>query len=227
MLLLKLIGGVISPVVIFGALLFLPAGTLDWWRAWVFLGVVLACGAGTMAVVFRNNEELLDERYKGPIQKGQPLADKIVANLFVFSFFGVILLIPLDVFRFHVMGTPGPVVSFAGLVLFVAGWVLISVTFSENTFGAPVVRHQEERDQTVIDTGLYAVVRHPMYTSVFLLVPGMALWLGSYAAALCIIILAALIAVRIVFEEQFLKRELPGYEAYTRKVRYRMIPFVW
>src|SRR5271155_651054 len=104
MLLLKLIVSAVAPVFIFGALLFLPAGTLDWWRAWIFLGVVLVCSAATMALVFRNNEALLDERYKAPIQKGQPLADKIVANLFVFSFLGVILLIPLDVFRFHVMG---------------------------------------------------------------------------------------------------------------------------
>ncbi|MGO9453217.1 MAG: methyltransferase family protein [Candidatus Binataceae bacterium] len=227
MLLLKLIVSAIAPVFIFGALLFLPAGTLDWWRAWIFLGVVLACGAGTMVGVFRSNEALLDERYKSPIQEGQPLADKIIANLFVLSFLGVIALIPLDVFRFHVMGTPGPVISCGGLVLFVAGWVLISMAFRENTFAAPVVKHQEERHQTVIDTGLYAVVRHPMYTSVFLLLPGMALWLGSYAAALVAIVPVMLIAVRIIFEEQFLKRELPGYEAYTRKVRYRMIPFVW
>ncbi|HEY6421472.1 MAG TPA: isoprenylcysteine carboxylmethyltransferase family protein [Candidatus Binataceae bacterium] len=218
MLIVKLVTGVIAPVVIFGTLLFLPAGTLDWLPAWVFLGVIFACGTGTMIGVFRNNEELLDERYKGPTQKGQPLADKIIANLFVLSFLGVILLIPLDVFRFHLMGAPGPVVSFAGLVLFVAGWVLISVAFRENSFAAPVVKHQEERNQTVVDTGVYATVRHPMYTSVFLLLVGMALWLGSYAAALLAIVPIALIAVRIVFEERFLRRELPGYEAYTRKV---------
>ncbi|MGO9062060.1 MAG: methyltransferase family protein [Candidatus Binataceae bacterium] len=226
-LLLKLIGGAISPVVIWGALLFLPAPTLDWWRAWVFLGVVLACSSATMAGVFAHNEELLDERYRSPIQKEQPLADKIAATLLVLSFLGVMLFIPLDVFRFHAIRAPGPIISFVGLMLFAAGWVLIAMAFRENAFAAPVVKYQQERHQRTIDSGVYAIVRHPMYASVVPLLVGMSLWLQSYAAALLSIVPVAAVALRIVFEEEFLKRELPGYEAYTRKVRFRMIPLVW
>jgi protein-S-isoprenylcysteine O-methyltransferase Ste14 len=227
MLILKLIGGAIGPVIIWGALLFLPAGTFAWWQAWVFLAVVLACAAGTMAWVFVNNEALLNERYGSPLQKGQPLADKIVANIFVLSFFAVILFIPLDVFRFHVFAAPPLIVALAGLLVFVGGWLLIAIAMRENTFAAPVVKHQEERHQETIKTGVYAIVRHPMYTSVILLTPGMSLWLGSYAAALLSLVPIVLVAVRIVFEEQFLRRELPGYEDYTHQVRYRMVPFVW
>ena len=227
MLILKLIGGAITPVILWGALLFLPAGTFAWWQAWVFLGVVLACSTATMVWVFANNEALLNERYGSPLQKGQPLADKIVANIFVLSFFAVILFIPLDVFRVHALPPPPPLVAFAGLVLFVGGWLLIGTAMRENTFAAPVVKHQEERHQETIKTGVYAIVRHPMYTSVIMLTPGMAIWLGSYAAALFSIVPIVLVAVRIVFEEQFLRRELPGYEDYTRQVRYRMVPFVW
>ena len=227
MLILKLIGGAITPVILWGALLFLPAGTFAWWQAWVFLGVVLACSTATMVWVFANNEALLNERYGSPLQKGQPLADKIVANIFVLSFLAVILFIPLDVFRVHALPPPPPLVAFAGLVLFVGGWLLIGTAMRENTFAAPVVKHQEERHQETIKTGVYAIVRHPMYTSVIMLTPGMAIWLGSYAAALLSIVPIVLVAMRIVFEEHFLRRELPGYEDYTRQVRYRMVPFVW
>lgn len=227
MLLLKLVGGAVSPVIVFGLLLFLPAWSIDWWQAWVFLGVVLVCSSATMAWVFANNEELLDERYGSPIQQGQPLADKIIANLFVISFFALIICIPLDVFRFHFLAAPSPLVSFAGLLTFAAGWVLIATSMHENAFAAPVVKHQEERHQETIKTGAYAIVRHPMYTSVLMLAPGMALWLGSYTAAIFSLVPIVLIGVRIIFEERFLRRELPGYEAYTHQVRYRLVPFVW
>ena len=227
MRILKLVGATLAPVVLFGVALFVPAGTLHWWRAWGLLGVVLVCNAATMVWVFAGDEELLNERYGSPIQKGQPLADKIVTNLFVLSFFVMLLFIPADVFHFHVLDAPSFLVSFAGLLAFVAGWVLIASAMHENTFAAPVVKHQEERHQHTITTGVYAFVRHPMYTSVVLLAPGMALWLCSYAAALLSIVPIVLIAVRIVFEERFLRRELPGYEVYTHQVRYRLVPFVW
>jgi len=90
-----------------------------------------------------------------------------------------------------------------------------------------VVKHQKERKQTVIDSGVYARVRHPMYSSVILLLVGMALWLGSCAAALAAILPIALIGIRIIFEERFLRRELKGYDAYTARVRYRLIPYLW
>ena len=96
-----------------------------------------------------------------------------------------------------------------------------------NPFAVPVVRLQEERHQRVIDTGVYAVVRHPMYAGFVPMVVGPALWLESYVAALLAIVPIAVLAVRSVFEEQFLKRALKSYDAYTEKVRYRVIPFVW
>ena len=227
MLILKLVGATLAPVVLFGVALFVPAGTIHWPRAWMFLGVVLACNAVTMILVFATDEALLNERYGSSIQKGQPLADKIVANLFVLSFFVVLLFIPADVFHFHIFEPPFRLVSFAGLLMFVAGWILIASAMHENTFAAPVVKHQEERQQHTITTGVYAFVRHPMYTSVVLLAPGMALWLGSYAAAILSIVPITLIGVRIIFEERFLCRELPDYEAYMHHVRYRLVPFVW
>jgi protein-S-isoprenylcysteine O-methyltransferase Ste14 len=125
------------------------------------------------------------------------------------------------------MSKPATMVSSLGLLLFVAGWWIISLAFRENAFAAPVVKHQEERHQTVIDTGVYSIVRHPLYTGTALLLVGMPLWLESYAAAVLASVPIGLLAVRILFEERFLKRELKGYKAYTGRVRYRLIPWLW
>ena len=125
------------------------------------------------------------------------------------------------------MSKPVTMVSSLGLFLFVAGWWIISLSFRENAFAAPVVKHQEERRHTVIDTGVYSVVRHPMYMGATLLLVGMPLWLESYAAALLAIIPIGLLTVRILFEERFLRRELKGYEAYTDRVPWRLIPLLW
>lgn len=227
MFILKAISGVIVQLVIFGALLFIPAGTLHWWRAWVFLGVIFVCAAAMMVFVFPAREELFDQRLRFPIQKGQPLADKIILPLVIATFGGLLVFIPLDVFRFHLMGRPAALVSSLGLILFVAGWSIMSLVLWENPFAVSVVRIQPERHQTVIDTGLYGVVRHPMYAGAVLLLVGMPLWLESYAATLLASVPIAVLVARTLIEENLLKRELQGYEAYMRRVRYRLIPYVW
>jgi protein-S-isoprenylcysteine O-methyltransferase Ste14 len=219
--------GVIADLLIYGGLLFLPAATIHWWRAWVFLGVVLVGAVATMAWALRGDEELLQERWGAPIQRGQPLADKILTILLLVTYCGLIVFTPLDVFRFHLLGKPAAIASSLGLLLFVAGWCIFSLCLKENTFAAPVVKHQEERRQKVIDTGPYAVVRHPMYAAGILLMVGMPLWLESWAATLAAVAPSAVLVMRIFVEERLLKRELDGYEAYTRKVRHRLIPFVW
>jgi len=223
----KLIGGVLFNVAIFGGLLFLPAGTLDWWRAWVFVGVAFVATVASIVGVLRVNRDLLEERFKPPIQKGQPLADKIVVVLFITAFVGLIGFIPLDVFRFHLTAKPGTLVSSLGLALLVAGWWIMTLALRENAFAAPVVMHQEERQQTVVDSGVYGVVRHPMYAGAVPLLVGMGLWLESYAAAILASVPIGTLVLRILVEERFLRRELKGYDAYTERVRYRLIPFLW
>lgn len=223
----RLITGVIFNVASFGSALFLPAGTFAWWRAWVLLAVIFVATVATMLWVFRTREELLNERVKPIIQRGQPLWDKIILMLFLATYVGQIVFIPLDVFHFHLLRPPPVLVSSFGLILMVAGWMLVSLAFRENTFAAPVVKHQKERQQRVVDTGVYGLVRHPLYTGVVLQTIGMPLWLESYAGTLLAIIPCGVLALRIVFEERFLRRELPGYEAYTKVVRYRLVPFLW
>jgi len=223
----KVITGVAFNVVLYALLLFVPAGTLHWWRAWVFLAVTVAVMAAASFSNLPDNADLFSHRAKGVIQKGQPLWDRVLAILLVVSYVGQIVFISLDVFRFHLVPKPGGLVSFLGLALYVAGWWIMTLAMKVNPFAVPVVRLQEERHQRVIDTGVYAVVRHPMYTGFVPMVVGPALWLGSYVAALLAIVPITVLATRSVFEERFLKRELKGYEAYTKKVRYRLIPFVW
>jgi protein-S-isoprenylcysteine O-methyltransferase Ste14 len=226
-LVLKLVGGVFYSVVIFGGPLFLGAWTLHWPRAWVFLGVVFAASALTMFGIFPSRPDLLDERYKAPIQKSQPIADAVVTVWLGGSFLGLILFIPLDVFRFDLLGRVSVGVGTVGLVLFAAGWAMVALGLRENAFAAPIVKRQEDRGQFVVQTGPYRVVRHPMYAGALPLMTGMPLWLGSIAGVLLAAVPLTFIVLRLLIEERVLRRELPGYEAYTRKVRWRLVPFVW
>jgi protein-S-isoprenylcysteine O-methyltransferase Ste14 len=227
MFILKSIASIIFNVAIFAVLLFLPAATLDWWRAWLFIGVVFIGMVGGVVSLSRDHEDALKERLKPPIQKGQPLADKIIVVLFLAAFYGLVIFIPLDVFRFHLMGKPGTLVSSLGLALAIAGGWTAYLALRENAFAALAVKHQEERQHTVIDTGVYSIVRHPLYAGDALMMVGIPLWLESYPAALLASVPLATVAVRILFEERFLRRELKGYQAYTEKVRYRLIPLLW
>jgi protein-S-isoprenylcysteine O-methyltransferase Ste14 len=227
MFILKLVASVVFNVAIFAVLLFLPAATLHWWRAWIFVGLVFIGTVAAMVGLARGHEGLLKERLKPPMQKGQPLADKVIVVLYIAAFSGLTVFIPLDVFRFHLMGKPGTPVSSLGLALLIAGWWVVYLALRENAFAALAVKHQEERQHTVIDTGVYSIVRHPMYAGSALLWVGMRLWLESYPAALLASVPIATVALRVLFEERFLRRELKGYQAYTEKVRYRLIPLLW
>jgi protein-S-isoprenylcysteine O-methyltransferase Ste14 len=224
MLLLKRIGGILFNTSFFALLLFPAAGTLRWPRAWIFLGVNLIAASVS---IFSAPENLIDERYKPAVQKGQPVTDRIVLIAFILSFCGDVVFIPLDFFRLHLLPPPGAVVGAIGLILFVAAWWLLTSAMLANSFASVVVRLQSERGQRVVDSGPYRYVRHPMYAGLIPMSIGMALWLRSYAAAIAAIVPIAIIAVRALFEEKFLVRNLPGYEEYRKRVRYRFIPCVW
>jgi protein-S-isoprenylcysteine O-methyltransferase Ste14 len=187
---------------------------------------VLRC-LGMVVSLWNTRSGLLEERFKPAIQKGQPLPDRILLLSFLAFWFGLIAFTSADVFQLHLMNKPGPLVSSFGLFLVALGSWIQYRAFRDNAFAALVVRHQAERNQTVSDTGVYSVVRHPMYGGGVILMVGTPLWLESYAGALLAAVPAATLVLRILLEERFLKRELTGYDAYTQKVRYRLIPFVW
>ena len=220
------LGALLQPAIL-ALLLFGPAGTFAWWRAWVLVGVVAVGTAVSLGGLARANPALLTERLTRPLQEGQPFADKLILLVYLAAFAGLVAFIPEDVFRLRVFAAPAPIVSTLGLGLFAAGWSLAAVALRANAFAAPVVKHMAERRQAVVDTGVYAIVRHPMYAGIVLLLLGMPLWLESYAALLLASVPITLLAVRIAIEERFLRRALAGYGAYTERVRFRLIPGVW
>lgn len=222
-----LVLGVCVQPALFALMLFGPVGTFAWPRAWVLIGIVGVASVVSLAVLMRDDSGLLAERLKPPIQRGQPTADKVVTMLFLAGYLAAIVFVPLDVFAWHVLPPPPLAVAAAGLLLFLAGWFLLTWAMHVNAFAAPIVKHQAERHQHVVDTGPYAIVRHPMYAGAVPLMLGLPLWLGSTAGALVAFLPILVLGARIAIEERFLRRELHGYDAYTRRVRWRLVPGVW
>jgi protein-S-isoprenylcysteine O-methyltransferase Ste14 len=209
-----------------GLLLFLAAGNWQWAQAWAFLAI-FAVGSVAFSVWLLGRDPALLASRLGPlVQRGQPIWDRIFLLTFVFIWCGWLVLMALDAQRWHTSDVP-PSLNIVGGTLVIAGFLATVLVLRENSFAAPVVRVQAEREQRVIDTGPYAVVRHPMYAAAVLYLAGMPLLLGSWYGLLIVPIMIAGMAPRAVFEERLLKRELPGYADYMTRVRYRLIPGVW
>ena len=209
-------------------LLFTGAGTLTWARAWGLLVVLLLVRLVGAVVVARVNPALLRERAALPIHPAQPWTDRVLLLAVLGTgFLGLPLLAGLDVVRWHVLPRPAPLLSAFGLGLFALGWILKQCALYANAFATTVLRLQPERAHAVADTGVYAVVRHPFYAADPLILVGLGLWLESSVAALAAVLPVALMVVRLVLEERVLRRDLPGYIAYTERVPRRLIPGVW
>ena len=209
-------------------LLFWSAGTLRWWRAWVLLATLLVVRSVGALIVHRVHPDLLRERAALPWHAAQPSTDRVLLlAVLATGFVALPVIAGLDAFRWHLLPRPAPSVSALGLVLFALGWSLKGAALRANAFATTVVRVQRERRHAVADAGVYGVVRHPFYAADPLILVGLALWLESYAAALCAVVPIACMVLRLRLEERVLRRELPGYDAYAARVRYRLVPHVW
>jgi protein-S-isoprenylcysteine O-methyltransferase Ste14 len=209
-----------------GAILFGAAGTLDYAGGWLYLAGMIAISAvfGTHAV--RVDPGLLRERLKPPVQKDQPLADKLVVIPFLLLVFGGMAFMAADAARWR-WSTMPPAVQGAGCALLLAAFLFMYWTLRTNSFAAPVVKIQKDRGHTVITTGPYAIVRHPMYFGALFYFAGTSLVLGSWWGLATIPVFALLLGVRIGIEEHALRTGLDGYDDYARRVRWRLIPFIW
>lgn len=218
----------VADTMVVATALFAAAGTFAWRRAWLLLAVLLTVRVASAAVVFRVHPALLRERATVVVHRNQPWADRLLllAHLGT-SFVALPAVAAFDVFRWHALPSPPPLLAAAGLVLFAAGWTVIGLALRANAFAVTVVRLQHERRHAVADTGVYRVVRHPMYAGSPLVNVGLSVWLGSYAAALLAAVPFALLVLRIGLEERILRRELPGYAEYAARVPYRLVPGVW
>lgn len=227
MLLMKGLVGVLIQIALFAVLLFLPAGTLNWPRAILFLIVYGALLFVSTVVLALRAPESLEARLIGPVDKNQPMADRVITSLLLLSFFAWFVFIPIDVFHLQLFAPPHFIVSNFGVVLFIIGFGIIITALYQNAFAAPIVTDQSKRGQILIDTGLYAHVRHPMYCGLLFFLIGMALWLESYAGLLLLPCVFIFVVARIFVEEKILQESLTGYVDYMARVRYRLIPFVW
>lgn len=223
----RVVIGELGYTAFFAALLFAPARTVAWPRAWILVAVMSGIRTVGALRTLRVNESLLIERSKIPFHRDQSLADKLLLPAFMLTFAGLVAFISVDRFYLHLLHEPDVVVSSLGLVAFAAGWVIVGLTVRTNAFATTVVRHQADREQRVIDHGVYGLVRHPMYSGMIVVMIGMGLWLESTAGALLSAVPTAILTVRLILEERVLRNALPGYAEYTTRVRSRLIPFVW
>jgi protein-S-isoprenylcysteine O-methyltransferase Ste14 len=207
------------------ALLLGAAGDWSWAQGWTYLGEVLALSTATTIGLMVSDPELLKARMSSPLKRNQKPRDRAIMAVFAVVYISWFVLIGLD-HRFIWTGTPLPV-QILGAVLVCAGMMLVWETFRANTFATTQVRVQSERAQTVVDSGPYRYIRHPMYAGMVVFVIGTPLMLGSLWGLGATVVLFGLLALRTLGEEDVLKQELAGYPEYMTKTPWRIVPGVW
>lgn len=220
---LQTLGMFLCGALVLGMMLFLPAWTFNYWQAWVFI-VVFGVSTNAIGVYLSLKDPALLERRKkvGPAAEARGM-QKVVISLGFLSLLGVMIVSALD----HRFGwSPVPLsLTLCGDVLVVLGLFINLLVFRENSYGGASIETVE--NQRVISTGLYALVRHPMYMGVLVMMIGMPLALDSWWSLAVILLTVPALVIRILDEEKMLRGDLPGYTDYAHKVRYRLVPYLW
>ncbi|HUS87646.1 MAG TPA: isoprenylcysteine carboxylmethyltransferase family protein [Bacteroidales bacterium] len=203
-----------------GILLFVPAGSLKYFNGWLFIAGLLIPMTFALIYLYINDPELLEKRIN---LKEKEDAQKKYIKLSII-FYIVVYIIPGLDYRFNWSNVPMWLVL-VSLTVMIFGYVMFIIVMLQNRYASRVIEIQNE--QKLIDNGLYSIVRHPMYLSATILYLSSSIVLGSYFALIPMLLLPFLLAFRIKNEEKVLSEGLPGYEEYMKKVRYRMIPFIW
>jgi protein-S-isoprenylcysteine O-methyltransferase Ste14 len=219
----KAIGGIVLLLLVMGALIFLAAGTFNYWQAWVFLVVYGTSGLAISIYLMLKDPELLKRRLSAGPTAEQRTDQKIIMSISSVGFVALLVVPALD-HRFGWSAVPSYLVIAAD-VLFVLGWIVIFFVFKTNTYTSATI--EIAADQKVITTGPYAIVRHPMYSGSFLYMLAMPVALGSWWGLLVILLIMPTNLWRIFDEENLLKKDLTGYTEYTQKVHYRLVPYLW
>ena len=202
------------------AMLFGSAGTFDYWNAWLFLAVLFIPMLFVLVFLYIKDPQLLEKRmHTREREKVQKAYVVISVLLFVVTY-----LLPGFDHRYRWSNVPLWLVAVSA-VLMLAGYTLFFLVMRQNSYASRVIEIQQ--GQKVIDTGLYAVVRHPMYSAATLLYVSSTLVLGSFYALIPVVFIPGILVIRLLNEEKVLKRDLPGYTEYMAKVRYRLIPYIW
>ena len=233
---MQVLRGLLAPlpvVLVTAALLLGTAGLIccvwTWPRAWGFLAVFTAlslAGSVTLAVAWPASFAVRQQGVVAAKEKRQPLIDAVGSLFYALWLMAWLAFIPIDVFRLHLLEPPTDALSIAGAAAAVIGLTVAYAAIAQNRFAAPTIHDQTPEGQRVIDTGLYAVVRHPFYAGLLLFYAGAALWLGSFGALIAASGFLILTLARIAIEEAYLRRALPAYAGYTRRVHGRLIPYL-
>jgi protein-S-isoprenylcysteine O-methyltransferase Ste14 len=212
-----------ASLVCFMLLLFLPAGTLNYWQGWAFLAVFAMVSLVPTLYLGRVDPATVERRmHAGPAAETRVVQKAVVAGI-VLSFIGMLVVAGLDR-RFGWSSVPAGV-SVLGLIMVAIGLGTAMLVVFQNRYAAANI--VVEKDQPLVTTGLYGIVRHPMYSGSVIMMIGMPLGLGSYWALLVAIAALVLLVIRIVDEEKMLTQELTGYRDYMQKVQYRLLPLAW
>ena len=220
---IKAFGGLLFLLLAMGALLFLPAWTLDYWQAWTLLAVFGVSALGVTLYLMKKDPMLLERRMQGGPTAEKEWSRKIIQTITAIMFIAMLVVPALD-HRLH-WSTVSLSVSIAGDVLVGLGFLIIFYVYKENTFASATIELAPE--QKVVTTGLYALVRHPMYMGALFLLVGMPLALGSWWGLFVYILFIPALLWRILDEEKFLAKNLRGYSEYLNKVPYRLVPYLW
>jgi protein-S-isoprenylcysteine O-methyltransferase Ste14 len=219
----KAFAGLLQLTVILSLCLFLPVWTIKFWQAWVFLHVFSLSALFITLYLMKKDPKLLERRVKaGPVAEKEK-NQQVIQILATVAFLTIVIFPSVD-HRFGWSSVPVFAVII-GDILVALGFYLVFLVFRENTFTSAIIEVAE--GQTIISTGPYAVMRHPMYFGALILLIGMPIALGSWWGLLTIIPITAVLVFRLLDEEVFLLKNLPGYSIYQQKVKYRLVPFIW
>jgi protein-S-isoprenylcysteine O-methyltransferase Ste14 len=219
----KALRGLVILFLAMAAMLFGPAGTLDYWQAWLYLALYFAASIAITLYLVRKDPALLERRMSGgPFAEKEP-AQRIIMMLASLGFIGLAIVPALD-HRFGWSHVPVTMVL-AGDLIMLLGWFGIYVVFRENSFASATI--EAAADQRVISTGPYAIVRHPMYATALVMLLGISPALGSWWGLPIVVAIVPALIWRLTDEERFLVQNLPGYPEYRERVRYRLLPLVY
>lgn len=213
---------------LFAVALMWPAGTWRWWEAWVLVGLWTVFVVVATIFLTRHDPELLEERMKiVPLQQGQKIWDKFLLSLIFVVGTGLYIVPGFDVVRYE-WSEPLPVwAEVVAMAIHLPSFLFLGWIMRENTYLSLVVKIDEQRGHQVVTTGPYAIVRHPMYTAVIVLLFAVPVALGSRFGLIPAAVLTVLLIVRTQFEDRTLHTELVGYPEYVKQTRYRLIPGIW
>jgi len=222
-LLVKTILGFVFLMLVLSLALFGSAGSLSFWQAWVYLAVFSVCTALITVYLLKYDQRLLASRVKAGPKAETQKNQQVIQSLASLFFIGLFIVAGLD-YRFHWSAVP-QVMSLISDGLVVLGFFIVFLVFRENSYTSAII--EVSKEQKVIESGPYSLVRHPMYAGATLLLIFSPLALGSWVASVFLAPLILVVAIRLLEEEKYLVTNLSGYAAYCRKVQYRLVPFIW